>query len=243
MRLDSAENPLIKHLAKLVKDKEYRYQERCVVIEGSTMVGEIALHAPINKMLAVDESLFPKNFHGEKIIVSPRLIEKICHTKTPEGIIAEIPMPEEGNLLECRSLLVLDRIADPGNLGTLLRTALGLGWEGAFLLSGCCDAFNDKSLRAAKGATFRLKLRQGGWNELKEMFSKGEWQILRADLHGEVAEKIPRAKKRALILGSESQGISQEARQLSSPVTIPIHNIDSLNVAVAGGILMAQLLL
>ena len=69
-------------------------------------------------------------------------------------------------------VLVLDRIQDPGNLGTILRTASGLGWTGIFLLNGCCDPFNDKSIRAARGAAWNLKLCEGDWSHLMDAFTE-----------------------------------------------------------------------
>lgn len=240
-QINSSDNPLIKHLTKLVKDRDYRYQEERLVIEGVTMVREAAAHTTLHKILAVDESLFPPAKEAEQILVPLYLIEKISGSKSPEGILAEVSLPQQGNFINARRLLVLDKIADPGNLGTLIRTALALGWDGVYLVAGCCDPFNDKSLRAAKGATFQLPLHQGSWEKLKKLIHWQEWQVLGADMQGKHVEQIEPGAKRILILGNESQGLSPEAKALSSAVTIPIQKIDSLNVAVAGGILMAQL--
>ena len=136
--------------------------------------------------------------------------------------------------------MVLDGIQDPGNLGTLLRTALAFGWNGIYLLGNCCDPYNDKALRSAKGATFRLQLYQGDKAHLKDL--SRTHQVLVADLDGKAPESVNESEKRVLVLGSESLGVSAESQAFGEKVTLPISGeMESLNVAVAGGILMYQL--
>jgi len=136
-------------------------------------------------------------------------------------------------------VLVLDGVADPGNLGTLLRTALALGWEGAYLLQNCCDPYNDKALRAAMGATFRLPLRMGTASTLQQLAEEEDWRCWVADLKGESPESVPTQQKIALILGSEAHGVSEACRRLGRAVAIPMPgSMESLNVSTAGAILL-----
>ena len=115
-------------------------------------------------------------------------------------MIAEIEMPKESTLEKCRFVLALDGVADPGNLGTLLRSALAFGWEGIFLLENSCDLFNDKAIRAARGATFRLAFASGSWEKLQEIIKKYKWEPYAADLTGISPEKIKGKKSLLLVV-------------------------------------------
>ena len=156
-KIESLQHPLVKHLVNLRQDRAYRYEQQRVSIEGKNMIKELK---GIKRIFSIDD--FPIDAE-ERIIVSPAVMQKISGVKTPEGVVAEVEMPKNSSLVDKRFLLAIDGISDPGNLGTLLRTALALGWEGAFILEGSCDPYNEKALRAAKGATFRLPLCQGTW--------------------------------------------------------------------------------
>ncbi|GJP35598.1 hypothetical protein CLOM_g20096 [Closterium sp. NIES-68] len=178
-------------------------------------------------------------------------------------------------------VLVLDGVQDPGNLGTLLRTALAFDWRGVFLLPGCCDPFNDKALRASRGVLFRLPVAVGDWSHLLSLASHHNLSLLAA--HPAAAAPLPPPAAPAaaaavdptdpaatlaaapdattspgasappstptspsppprglcLVLGSEGQGLSATALRLCQPVAIPMPGgAESLNVAVAGGILL-----
>lgn len=234
--LTSPQNPLVKHLAKLVRDRSYRHSCQTVVIEGRKCVEEITRTIAPLHILYTDPALLPLSLNSPSHLISPSILGKIVLTENPEGIIAEVPLPKEADLTQCSSILVLDRITDPGNLGTLLRTALAFGWDAACLLPGCCDPFNDKALRAAKGATFSLPLSFLDWPSLQKLPSI---QWLAADLEGTPPEKIPPSSKRALILGNEAQGIDPRILNDSLAVTLPMStSMESLNVSVAGGILL-----
>lgn len=227
-KITSVHNPLIKHVVKLQNDRFYRLAQKEVVIEGRKMVSE----APVIKTLfVVDERDCQDGCRN--IVVSDAVMKKMSSVPSPEGMAALVPRPEFSSLDEKNVILVLDGIQDPGNLGTLLRTALSFGWEGVFLLETCCDPFNPKALRAAKGATFKIPLAFGTVEDLPKSH-----QSLIGDLEGEAPESIVLSEKRMLILGSESQGVSAACRKLGRKVSLPIAQMESLNVAVAGGILM-----
>jgi TrmH family RNA methyltransferase len=138
---------------------------------------------------------------------------------------------------------VLDRISDPGNLGTLLRTALALGWEGAFLTPHSADPFNDKAIRASKGACFFLPLQEGSYEELEELLKENQITAYVADLKGTSLPNLKVKHPLALILGNESLGPSAWAKQHGSAISIPMKkDVESLNVASAGAILMYELI-
>lgn len=175
-----------------------------------------------------------------------------CH------LAAELSVPEETDFAalpagSLSKLLALDGVQDPGNLGTLLRSAAGMGWGGVFLLPGCCDPFNDKALRASRGAALSLPIQKGDAAALVYACGAHGLQSLAASASGEDAEGISRERLSSqssasegegrdgvcLILGSEGQGVSEDIRSLCREVAIPMAGgVDSLNVGVAGGILM-----
>lgn len=135
--------------------------------------------------------------------------------------------------------------------GTLLRTAVALGWDACFMLPGCCDPFNDKALKAGRGAAFKLPMAQGNWSDLEQVLETHEMQCYGAspnNLDSEAGQtepanlpEQPRAASQPLciILGSEGQGLSKTAVAASRPLAIPMSGaMESLNVSQAGAILM-----
>lgn len=242
-RITSLQHPLIKKLVKLRKDAAFRKESQSIVIVGKHQTKEVCARTKANIILSTDESLIPKGIKFvEAILVTEEIVKKITGVTAPEGILAEVPMPQESSLAHCRYVVALDGISDPGNLGTIMRTALALGWEGAFILDQSADPYNDKALRAAKGAAFRLPLRMGNWNDLEKFIKNNRFTAFAADLEGEHLKNFSPPDKIMLVLGSESQGISERALSICRKITIPMPGaMESLNVAVAGGILMYQL--
>lgn len=238
--LSSLQNPLVKHLAKLRLNHSYREEHGSVLVEGKKLIQEISSHTKIKTLLIKEGVTPPENISAkESFIVTEAIINKIAGTVSPEGILAEAPLPPLASLQGKTHILALDGVRDPGNMGTLLRTALALGWDGVFLLDGCVDPFNDKALRAAKGATFRIPIRSGAWSDLLPLIAAEGWSPLAADIDGIAIDALPKQEKVILILGNEGEGISATASKNAKIITIPMSGkMESLNVAVAGGILM-----
>ncbi len=241
--IQSLQNPLVKHLTKLVSHRKYRHECKSVVIEGQVLIQELHHTMRIKAIVTVDEKLIPPSCDCTDIyLVNDSILGKISGTKTPEGIIAEVEIPLFNSLEGKKWIVAFDAVQDPGNLGTLLRTALAFDWDGAFLLDGCCDPWNDKAVRAAKGATFKLPIINGTWDELKVLAKKNNCVPLAADLDGKPPENVECRDGILLVLGSEGQGLSKEAKEFCKKVSIPMHGeMESLNVSIAGGILMYTL--
>lgn len=236
----SAKNPLIQHLIKLRKSREYRYDSGSLVVMGIKMVTELARHTSFISLLHTPDVVPPACKADKMVTVSPDLIKKISKLSNPEGLIAEVPLPLPSNLQGCRRLLALDQINDPGNLGTLMRTAYALGWEGIFLLTPCVDPFNDKALRAAKGATFHLPYQMGTWEDLEKVISRNGLTPYVAHIEGDSLASIDMiSEKILLILGNEAHGPSKETFKRCLPLSIPMRpEAESLNVASAGSIFL-----
>lgn len=239
--IQSLQHPLVKELALLRKERKARAELKSAIVEGKKMVAECAHFA--TKVLAVDPSLFPEHLdEAKRYLVTASILQKISGMKQSEGVLAEVAILEEHLPSTLTHLLVLDGINDPGNLGTLIRTALALGWQGIYLLGTCCDPFNDKAIRAAKGATFRLPIVKGSYSDFEAIIHANKLVPWVADLKGEDARALFKQEKIALIMGSESHGSSEEIKKIAKKITIPISSsMESLNVATAGAILMYQL--
>jgi TrmH family RNA methyltransferase len=177
-----------------------------------------------------------------------RELAALADTETPQGILAVAAIPS-ATLDDVRIdaepavIVVLDAVQDPGNFGTLARTAEALGGAGLVALPGTVDPWNPKSVRAAMGSTFRLPVVAADWNDLSPWLSSRGFTTLAAAADGE-AMPDPRPRRAALVLGNEGAGISEDTRARADRVVgIPIRGrAESLNVAAAGAILLYELL-
>lgn len=241
--ITSVQHPYVKHLVRLHQNRDYRYEHHCVAIEGLKIIEEVCSSHPAKRIFTFDEHLIPKNVKAEEIIcVNNAIMSKISTLQSPEGIVAEVEMPPTSTLKNFQWVVAFDAVNDPGNLGTLLRSALAFGWQGAFILSNSCDPFNDKALRAGKGATFRLPLAFGSWEDLKISMQENQWHPLVAHMDGDSIKNLKQEPPVLLVLNNESQGMSEEAKLHCKAVSIPMTDkMESLNVAVAGSILMYAL--
>ena len=176
------------------------------------------------------------NFDGQQYIVSSSIMESISSAKTPQGIVCVCKYIEEKPLSSSKVLL-LDNVSDPGNLGTLLRTALAFGYKDVILKEGCSQ-YNEKVLQSTQGAIFELNI----LNHFdKEMLK--DYLVIVTEIKGSVElSKVEKGKKHILVLGNEAHGVSKEILEFADQrVRIDIKDIESLNVAVAGAIAMYEL--
>jgi len=166
--------------------------------------------------------------------------------------VADMPQPDTSVPMD--NVLVLDAVADPGNFGTILRTASAFGWSNVWALPGCCDPFNDKALQAGRGAQFCVNFRSGTWQDLEPILTS---EVVAADAKGELVDEFVKRRlhRRAeigaaesvapccLVLGNEGNGLSAASlERAGSTVSIEMTNeMESLNVGVAAGILMYSL--
>lgn len=237
--ISSLQHPLVKRLVKLRDNRVFRAQEKSVLIVGVTLVSDVAAHMPLKTLISVD----PLPFNAkESYLAPPDVLKKIINISTDDLVAAEIELPPPSSLEGKKMIVVLDGLADPGNVGTILRTAVALGWDGAFLTPNTADPFNDKALRAARGAPLFLPLRQGSWEELTELVRSNQMTVYVADVEGKELQEASFEKPLALVLGHETLGPSAHAKKLGQAITIPMESsMESLNVASAAAILMYQM--
>ena len=182
--------------------------------------------------------------------VSETELEALADTEHPQGVVAVIEPKRwswvDIHLVPGTTLLVLDGVQDPGNVGTMLRTALGLGAAGAVALKGTADLTNPKVLRAAMGASFRLPTVSATAEEFAAWSRLQRSEIWVADTDGEAIERLPRRSPArppvALVLGNEGAGVTPALELAAAQrVAIPLaRGVESLNVAVAAGILLYE---
>jgi len=221
------------------------------VVEGVRLVEEAVKGGWRLETILFDESLSErgksqvsslKSKGVEVEEISTDLMKSLSETETPQGILAilqfyELPIPNNSNFV-----LIPDQIRDPGNLGTLLRSAAATGVQAVLLPPETTDAFAPKVLRAGMGAHFRVPIRVMEWEEIEQMSKSANLQMLLADMNGSSCWETDLRQPLALIVGGEAEGASQQARKLTTQkISIPmVGNIESLNAGVAGSVLMFE---
>lgn len=241
--ITSSQNPLVKYLVRIRDDRDYRLKSQSVLLEGGKLIEEVSQFHPVKKLLLLntDSALtFLKSIKADEVFtVNESVMGKISSLHSSDGCLAEVLMPPSASLNGLKRIFACDGVSDPGNLGSLLRSGLALGWDGAFILENSCDPFNDKAIRSAKGATFRLPIASGSWSDLKKIVQQNNLHPWVGDIQGTPVDKIPGRNPILLVLCNEARGPSPEALRLCKQVTIPISSfMESLNVAAAGAILM-----
>lgn len=239
--ISSPQHPLVKHLVKLREDRHYRYKCQRVLLSGTKLIKELSTQFHFKTLFVQHGTEFSANA-DQLFYTTPQILKKVTGLENPEPIAAEIEMPLPQDLSSSNFLLVLDGVSDPGNLGTLLRTAKALGWDGAFLTTGSTDPFNEKAIRAAKGATFTLPWRTGTWEELTAFLQSRGMTLLAADASGEDLAVCISTPPLALALGNEAHGLNALLKEAAKRIAIPMRGrMESLNVATAGAIFMYEL--
>jgi TrmH family RNA methyltransferase len=251
-KITSRDNQFIKQAISL-KNRKYRTREQMFLLEGKTMVSE-SLHSkkPLIRVL-VDETqreeyqVLYEQFSGlEWLEIDSRLFKAIADTETPQGIIAVAPIPSpdfEQLMGRNFSLILLDQIADPGNLGTIIRTAWALNIDGILLGDGCTDPFSPKAVRASMGGIFNIPVYTSVGRSKIEQLKLAGYQVMgtASDAGMTIFEKDYK-KPTIIVIGSEARGISPEIKSCcDSFFAIPTNpEVDSLNAAVACAIIMME---
>jgi TrmH family RNA methyltransferase len=251
--ITSTANARIRYVRSL-QEASARRHEQCLVIEGVRLVEE-ALQAGIAPRLVLyspDLTSAPRGqallarletLPGERWLTSERALKAAADTVTPQGIVAVIPVPAAPAEIGTMPLvLVLDGLQDPGNLGTILRSAWAAGAGAVITTPGTADPYNPKVVRAGMGAHFHLALLPDQpWPPIARLVAGR--QVLLAEAHGGTPyDQIAWSQPTALIIGSEAHGSGPEARALATAtVSIPLaEGVDSLNAAVAASILLFE---
>lgn len=230
--ISSKDNVIVKNATKL-KDVKYRKSSKTFLVEGKKTVEEALKYDLLLKVFTLKELDLP--FNIEQLVVPMEIIKKISNTVNPEGVVgvAKYPTYNESNYQKC---LYLDAINDPGNMGTIIRSAVALGYEAIYVSNDSVDIFNEKVISASKGAVFALPIFNKKYNEIAQ-----KYQTICSYLGKDSVnlEDVKPKKPFLLVLGNEAHGIRKDIiDNCDLKIKIPMANFESLNVAVAAGILM-----
>ena len=246
IQITSSSNKTYKYFKSLLQ-KKARYESGEFVVEGIKSVRDACFSGKeITAIIISDE--FCEDFdYGEVDVyeVSAPLFEKLCDTKTPQGIAAVIKMYKTADFVPDinGAYVYCDGVSDPGNLGTIIRTADAAGISGVILSNTCADIYAPKTVRASMGSFFNIDLIHGKTAaDLAEYKSMG-FNLLGGALTDNTSDyrAADYNKPTIIIVGNEANGISDEVLKMCSPVKIPIHGrAESLNAGIAAGILMYE---
>jgi TrmH family RNA methyltransferase len=244
--VESAENKIVKHIIGL---RRTSYRKKCgqFLVEGARIVREAIEFASKNlRYIIISRRFFAENEEYVAALkqrfkiyeLSDKIFEQSAGTKTPQGIMAVLEKIKFSiNLIENEFLLILDGIKNPGNMGTIIRTAEAAGIDAIIALDDCVDATNPKSVRASMGSIFRMKIFEN--ISLDEVNAAG-FHVIAADIGAE--KNFTRADfsgKIAIIIGSEDHGLNTQTLKLcDETVNLPMKGrVESLNAAETASIL------
>jgi TrmH family RNA methyltransferase len=238
--ISSEQNPDIKRIKALRDRRSVRQAERLCIVEGPRFVADVARFAR-PWLLVVSESRADDDFpsSGDLVIVPDDLFARISDTTTPQGILGVFPFPEPELSSATPLLLIADGVQDPGNLGTIIRSAAALGATGVICAAGTADPFAPKGIRAAAAAQWHIPVLPaealGGELRAVQLIvtdGSSETSIAEMDLVGPVA----------IAVGSEAHGVSSTIRALPHAVaSIPmVRAVESLNAGIAASIVVYE---
>jgi TrmH family RNA methyltransferase len=249
--ITSSQNPKLKLVRSLMGRSKERRDADAFVAEGVRLIEEAVTAGWKFKFVLYSDGLNERGQDLLKVLSAYRidveevagdLLQKLSDTETPQGILAvleftQLPIPNYLNFI-----LIPDQIRDPGNLGALLRTAAATGVQTILLPPDTTDPFSPKAVRSGMGAHFRLPIHELTWEEIEQVCKSANVQMILADINGAPCWESDLRKPLALIIGSEAEGASREARNLANQkICIPmVGKVESLNAGVAGSVLMFE---
>lgn len=248
----SKDNPSIKLFQKLSSNKKYRSEYRMFTLEGLRLIKDaVNENAPLHCIFITEGCMekadfLPKNV--QTMIISDELGKRLAMTEGTQGIFAICRMPENPNISSVikssGKYIVLHNLQDPGNMGTIIRTADAMGVDGVIAIN-CCDIYNPKTIRSTMGSLFRTKLCICGEEEaFTELTSKGITSYASViDSDAQSLADISFEEGAAVFIGNEGNGLpSETADRCSKKLTIKMNgNVNSLNAATAASIIMWEL--
>ena len=253
-QITSKENQIIKHIIKL-KEKKYRKEYNEYIIEGAKIVQEAIQEKAKIKQIIISENsinteLIQKHLKEELqkinyIQVPQNIFKLISEVEKPQGILAIIEKDNKDENININQdiILALDDLQDPGNLGTIIRTADSVGLKQILISKGTTDPYNPKVIRSTMGAIFRVNIIE--CENLKETLKKlqnNNFKVMVTDLNTDKSIYDIKLQKNVIIIGNEANGVSEEIKQMADTrVVIPMFGkTESLNASVATGVILYE---
>ena len=237
--------------ARSLNDKKFRRFHGKFLVDGEKLVNEVVCGALEVDKIFVDATKIGnfgyilEKFNGKVVPVTSKVFASISENATPQGIIAEVFMRETGEFSaeENEPILVLDRIQDPGNLGTIIRTASATGFNNIVLVD-TADPYSPKVVRSSSGGVFYTDIYRMTENEIIGYCKRKNIDLLIADMGGKnIFNFEPENKSFALVIGNEGQGVSDVFKSSGQAISLPMKSqMESLNASVSASILMYILL-
>ena len=244
-RITSRTNPLCTHLRKLAASASYRRASGEFLCDSPKLLEEAVLRqADLHTVVAAEKVPLPPIPADVRMVQVPAdLMKSISPAQTPQGVLSVCGMPDRPlpQRLEGRRYVVLDGVQDPGNVGTILRTADAFRANGVFLVNACADLYNPKTVRATMGAVFRCPVWACGADELTALLKTSGLPLYGAALREDTLDARTADYSRcAIAIGSEGNGLSQELlAACDETILIPMQaHCESLNAAIAASVLL-----
>lgn len=248
--ISSVDNKMIKE-ARSLNDKKFRRNLGKFLVDGEKLVHEIVCGAGEATKIFVDSTKLSNfdyilnKFSGRVVPVTQKVMASLSENNTPQGIIAEVKMKETGVFSPepNQPILILDRIQDPGNMGTIIRTATATGIK-TIVLIDCTDAYAPKVIRSSSGGVFYVDIFRLSENEIASYCKNHAIELLVADMAGENIFKTQiEGKNFALVIGNEGQGVSDYFSQNGRVISLPMKPLmESLNAGISASVLMYAIL-
>ena len=244
-RITSRTNPLMTHIRKLGSSRSYRRETGEYIGDGVKLLEEaVKWGAPITAVVCTEQVDLPALPEGVRVVEVPGdVMRSISPMEAPQGALFTAKLPDEmlPTTLSGKRYIALEGVQDPGNVGTILRTADAYEADGVILLSGCADLYNPKTVRSAMGALFRIKAWSCTLDELCPVLKNAGLPLLGAALRSDTVDAREADLKRAVMLiGSEGRGLSEAAlAACDKTIRIPMGaRCESLNAAIAAATLL-----
>lgn len=251
INITSTSNETIKYFISL-NDKKTRMNAKRFIVEGYHLVNEASKTNLLEAIISTDEKELKKINNVKRYLVNDAIINKIATTKNPQNILGIVKMLDHNitNLVPIikenkTKLIMLDDVNDPGNIGTIIRTAAGLGYDGIIMSPNTVDLYNEKVIRSTQGVMFKIPIIKANLQEVIKMLKKEKvFCIGTALTNAKDVKHITKKDKFAICLGNEAKGISKEVLDnMDENVKIAMKNdVESLNVSIAAGIIMYEMM-
>ncbi len=243
--ITSLQNDRVKLAYGLLTGSKSRRKAGKIALEGLRLIRDAVEAGYLPEFLLYDPEVVDPgalNLPAELLLdASPEIIRHVSGTETPQGVVGVFPLPTPTLPKAPKRILILDRISDPGNLGTILRTAAAAGVELVLLAPGCVDPYNDKALRGGMGAHFRIPVINQSWEKIT--ITCDGLPVYLAHMEGEQSyDEADWSRAWALIIGSEAHGASEQAAALAHErIFIPMAaDTESINAASAAAAILFE---
>ena len=237
MKIESLNNDKVKYWSKLY-DKKFRDLEGKFLIEGDHLVSEALVNGCLLEVISTDENI---NYPIDTYIVTNDIMAKISNQKSVPKVIGVCKKLDKKSI--SGRILILDQIQDPGNLGTIIRSANAFDFKNIILTNNSVDLYNEKVIRSSEGMLFSLNVIRQSLEETILFLKESNYQIIGTDVNnGKLIKDIEILDNVAIIIGNEGNGMSNELKTICSDfIHIPISDsCESLNAGVAASIIMYE---